>query len=88
MNANEENNQREIDEAKDMTFDAFKEQFMAHIEGTAANERVAAESNDENVDIVNKSAKPGTLSKRGTEMNDANKSSSRQLDDTGSVDEG
>lgn len=37
--------------------------------------------------MVNKSAKPGTMSKRGTDMNDANKSSSRMLNETGSIDE-
>ena len=71
-----------------MTFDAFKEQFLAHIDGTANNDREAVESQDENENGQNKSAKPGTLSKRGTDMNDVNKtSSSRMLNETGSIDD-
>ena len=88
VQAAEERKQQEIEEAKDMTFDDFKLRFLAHIEQTAPNDREAIESNDENVDAINKSAKPGTMSKRGTEMNDANKTStSRQLNETGSVDD-
>jgi len=81
--AAQERELREIEEAKDMTFEDFKEQFLAHIEGTAANEREAVESHDEGVDVVNKSAKPGSMSKKGTEANDLNKTtSSKQLNET------
>jgi len=69
VQASQERALREAEEAKDMTFDSFKDQFLAHIEGTAANEREAAESADENVDVQNKSAKQQSLSKRGTEAN-------------------
>ena len=61
---------REEEEAKDMTFEQFQERFLAHIEGTAANEREAIESADENAgDAQNKSIKQGSMSKRGTEAN-------------------
>jgi hypothetical protein len=45
-----------------MTFEDFKEQFTAHIEGTALNEREAKDSEDEAEKPMSK--KQGTVSKR------------------------
>ena len=53
-----------------MTYEQFQARFLAHIEGTAANEREAIESADENAgDAQNKSVKQGSVSKRGTDAN-------------------
>ena len=65
----EEQKQREEEEKRDITFDEFKEKFGAHIEGTAAIDRSAHESAEEDQVEAAKSAKKGTASKRGTEMN-------------------
>ena len=78
VQAAKEREVREIEESKDMTFDDFMAQFEAHINGTAANEREAIDSADED-DKVPKSAKPGasSLSKK-----DPNKTaSSHAVDD-------
>ena len=53
-----------------MTFDSFKETFAPHIEGSAANEREAHESQGED-DDGKKSALQGTRSKKGS-MNRTN----------------
>ena len=55
--------QFEEEEAKDMTYEAFMEQFKTHIEGTAANEREAHDSADENADPA-----PKSISKKGSQM--------------------
>lgn len=67
------------EEAKDMTFDNFKSSFLAHIEGTAPNERETIDSGDEAED-QKKSLNP--LSKRGT---DPNRTSSHFAGDNDSV---
>lgn len=61
--------QQEEEEAKDITFEEFKEQFVAHIDGTATNEREAHESADEAAENPKGSQKGGTQSKKATEMN-------------------
>lgn len=67
-----------------MTFEAFLEQFTAHIEGTAANEREAHESADEGVEEQKKSSgKAGTQSKKGTDA--MNRTSSHYVNDADSV---
>lgn len=53
---------QEEEEKKDMTFDTFKETFTPHIEGSAANEREAHESQGEEEDGV-KSKGKGTSKK-------------------------
>lgn len=59
------------EEAKrDIDFDEFKEKYADHIEGTAAMDRSAHESADEEIAEVAKSA--AKKSKRGTEMNKTN----------------
>ena len=69
VEAEREREVREIEEAKDMTFDDFMAQFEAHINGTAANDREPIESGDED-EKGPKSAKPGTsMSKKGMEAN-------------------
>lgn len=51
-----------------MSFEDFMKLFAPHIDGTASNERDAVDSADED-DKAHKSAKPGTLSKKGTDPN-------------------
>ena len=82
VQAAQEQADREAEAAKDMTFEDFKEQFLAHIEGTAPNEREAIESADENAgDAMNKSQKKDALSK-----NELIKTiSSQRVDESGSV---
>ena len=46
---------QEEEEKKDMVFEDYKEQYMAHIEGTAKNEREAHESADEEAEGAKKS---------------------------------
>jgi hypothetical protein len=50
-----------------MSFDAFRAQFMAHIEGTAPNERETIDSADEAENDPKKSA--NVMSKKGTDPN-------------------
>ena len=82
----EEEKQREaaeIEAKKDMAYETFLEQFTAHIEGTASNEREAHESADENVE-EHKKSKPGTSSKKGTEGG-LGRNSSHYVNDNDSV---
>ena len=46
---------QEEEEKKDMVFEDYKEQYMAHIEGTAKNEREAHESAEEEAEGAKKS---------------------------------
>ena len=46
---------QEEEEKKDMVFEDYKEQYMAHIDGTAKNEREAHESQEEEVEGAKKS---------------------------------
>lgn len=46
---------QEEEEKKDLVFEDYKEQYMAHIEGTAKNEREAHESADEEAEGAKKS---------------------------------
>ena len=74
---------REEEAKRDLTFAEFEEQFLAHIDGTAHNERDAHESEEEAVEEKKKSDKPGTQSKRGTDG--VARNSSNAVNDTGSV---
>ena len=68
-----EAHERQVEEAKrDMSLEEFKEQFMAHIEGTAPNEREAHDSAGEEGDDQKKSQKQGTVSKKGSQLNRTN----------------
>ena len=65
----EERAQREIEAARDITFEEFKDKFMDHINGTAENQRSAHDSAEEEEDPGKKSAKKGSKSQRNTDMN-------------------
>ena len=73
---------QEEEAKRDLTFDEFQERFLAHIDGTAPNEREAHESEEE-VEEKKKSDKQGTTSKRGTDG--VARNSSHHVNDTGSV---
>ena len=53
---------QEMEEKKEMTFEDYKAQYTAHIEGTAPNEREAKDSDDEAQKPTSK--KHGTVSKK------------------------
>ena len=51
---------QEEEAKRDLTFEEFEEQFLAHMDGTAPNERDAHESEEEVIEEKKKSEKPGT----------------------------
>ena len=69
--------QLEEEEKKDVTFDTFKENFTAHIEGTAPNEREAHESQGEDNDDGKKSARKSQSSRLKSKKGGGSRSNSQ-----------